>query len=102
MTIIIPTIPEPVCCSTGAVAQWYMNTPAWSAVNRSTVFFPGAIVLKAVSGFTSELWKSMLCGTRTCISCDEPLKSVISTSSPCLTTIGADAPFPRLNRPLIA
>ena len=79
-----------------------MNTPGCLAVNFKVVFSPGAIVLNAVSGFSSEEWKSIECGTRTCIALLLPLNSAISTWSPCSTTIGAETPFPRLNSPLTA
>ena len=63
-TTIIPTMPAPVCIRTGCVAQWYMKTPACLAVEaeRDRLLAGAEIVLNAVSGLTSEEWKSIECG----------------------------------------
>ena len=63
---------------------------------------PGAIVLNATFGATSEEWKSIECGIFTSIAFEPPLTSVISTWSPWVTTIGAETPVPRYVLPFTA
>src|SRR4051794_27391535 len=100
LTTNMPAMPEPTCSRAGALTQWYMNTPGWSALKRIVCVAPGAIVGKSVVGSPTAAWKSSECGSWTCIAWLKPLWNWTSTVSPWLTTIGGEAPVPERNLPL--
>jgi hypothetical protein len=77
-----------------------MNTPGCLATKLNLWVLPGSIDLKALFGATSEEWKSIECGNFTSIFFEAPFTRVISTLSPCSTTIGVETPVPRCSTSL--
>ena len=59
--MIAPYIPLPMWCSVGAVPQWYMKMPAYSALNWYTSDSPGWIVRISSFQATWLAWKSIEC-----------------------------------------
>ena len=63
--MISPYIPFAMCMLTGAVAQWYTNTPWFRALKVNTDSCPGAVfVLAAPPPGPVTACRSMLCGIR--------------------------------------
>ena len=75
-TMIAPNIPDPMCMSTGAVPQWYMNAPANFGLNVNVSDSFLTIDLNACFGSICAAWKSIECGMST------SFVSVNSTVSP--------------------
>src|SRR3954469_5487750 len=100
LTTNMPAMPEPTCSRAGALTQWYMNTPGWSALKRIVCVAPGAIVGKSFVGALTAAGRPRECGSETCIAWLKPLWNVTATVSPSLTTIGGEPPVPERNLPL--
>jgi hypothetical protein len=49
-TMIAPNMPDPMCMSTGAVPQWYMNAPAHFGLNVNVTDWPLVTERKATLG----------------------------------------------------
>ena len=62
-TMIIPYMPLAMWCTTGAVPQWYMNTPGWLARELERPALAGHHVGERVLlGAMRGAWKSIECG----------------------------------------